>query len=467
LNQGAYCDQEELKGEDMIRRLPQGLLILVMLASLVMVVQPQTPASQAKAPTTLSRSAKASTPTTSPETVGFSSERLARIGNTIQKSIDDGRIAGAVSLVARHGQIAYFKAFGMADRQARKPMQIDNIFRICSMTKPITSVAVMMLYEEGRFLLNEPVSNFIPEFKEVKVLEPPHPQDKTSPPGARVDAKRPITIRHLLTHTAGLTYHWNARLGKQYREVGMGHGILQQQGTIGDAVKKLASLPLLFQPGDAWEYSVSDDVLGYLVEVVSGMPLDKFLQERIFKPLGMKDTGFFLPQEKLSRLATAYTYYPEKGLQPFNDEQTIEEGPLTYSADYPYRGPQTYFSGGGGLCSTAEDYYRFCQMMLNGGTFNGTRLLSRKAVELITQNHAQGKLEDLGFGLGFGVISEARHLRELGSIGSYYWGGFFYTAFVIDPKEDMIAIFMGQLHPTGNLNLDGKTIRLAYQAIKD
>jgi CubicO group peptidase (beta-lactamase class C family) len=229
----------------------------------------------------------------------------------------------------------------------------------------------------------------------------------------------------------------------------------------------LASLPLLFQPGDAWEYSVSDDVLGYLVEVVSGMPLDKFLQERIFKPLGMKDTGFFLPQEKLSRLATAYTYYPEKGLQPFNDEQTIEEGPLTYSADYPYRGPQTYFSGGGGLCSTAEDYYRFCQMMLNGGTFNGTRLLSRKAVELITQNHAQGKLEDLGFGLGFGVISEARHLRELGSIGSYYWGGFFYTAFVIDPKEDMIAIFMGQLHPTGNLNLDGKTIRLAYQAIKD
>jgi CubicO group peptidase (beta-lactamase class C family) len=181
----------------------------------------------------------------------------------------------------------------------------------------------------------------------------------------------------------------------------------------------------------------------------------------------MKDTGFYLPQDKVSRLATAYTYYPEKGLQPFRDQQTIEEGTMAYSADYPYRGPRTYFSGGGGLCSTAEDYYRFCQMMLNGGIFNGARVLSRKSVELITQNHLQGKLEQRGFGLGFGVHSEPRHLTELGSIGSYYWGGFFYTTFVIDPKEDLIAIFMGQLHPTGGLNLDGKTIRLAYQAIND
>ncbi len=452
----------------MIRKLPQGLLVFMMLVlPLVVIVQPRTPASQATGPTAPSRSARAANLTTSPETVGLSSERLERISQATQKSIDNARIAGAVSLVARHEKIAYFKAFGMADREAKKPMQTDNIFRICSMTKPITSVAVMILYEEGRFLLNEPVSNFIPEFKEMKVLDPPYSQDKTSPPGALVDAKRPITIHQLLTHTAGLTYHWNRRLGKRYREIGMGHGILPQEGTIGDAVKKLASLPLLFQPGDAWEYSVSDDVLGYLVEVVSGMPLDQFFQERIFKPLGMKDTGFFLPQEKEARLAIAYTYYPEKGLQPFQDKQTIEEGAFVYSADYPYRGPRTYFSGGGGLCSTAEDYYRFCQMMLNGGTFNGTRLLSRKSVELIAQNHVQGKLEDTGFGLGFGVNSEARHLTELGSIGSYYWGGFFYTSFVIDPKEDMIAIFMGQLHPTGDLNVDGKTIRLAYQAIKD
>jgi len=182
------------------------------------------------------------------EEVGLASDRLERIGATIQRSIEDGRLAGAVSLVARHGKIAYFKAFGMADRDAKKPMRTDSIFRICSMTKPITSVALMMLYEEGHFALNQPVSDFIPEFKNMKVLDPPYPQDKTSPPGALVDAKRPIAIRHLLTHTAGLTYHWNARLGSKYREAGIGHGLLQQEGTIGDAVKKLASLPLLFQP---------------------------------------------------------------------------------------------------------------------------------------------------------------------------------------------------------------------------
>ena len=402
----------------------------------------------------------------SPESVGLSSERLERIASAIQKSIDDGRVAGGVALVARHGKIAYFKAVGMADREAKKPMRTDSIFRICSMTKPITSVAVMMLYEEGRFMLNQPVSDFIPEFKNMKVLDPPYPQDKTSPPGALVDAKRPITIRHLLTHTSGLTYG-GARLGKVYRDAGIGTGLLQQEGTIGDGVKKLAAQPLLFQPGDAWEYSLADDVLGYLVERVSGMPLDKFFQERIFKPLGMKDTGFFLPDEKVPRLATAYTYYPEKGLQPILDKQVVKEGESTYSADYPYRGPRTYFSGGGGLSSTAEDYYRFCQMMLNGGQLDGVRLLSRKSVELISQNHVQGKLEDFGYGLGFGVTSGPRFLTELGSVGSYYWGGFYYTAFVIDPKEDLVAIFMGQLHPTGGLNLDGKVIGLAYQAIKD
>ncbi len=452
----------------MTARLQRRLLALVVLMLLpVAPARPQTATSQVSGPAASSRAAKTNRLTTSPETVGLSSQRLDRIGSNIQKSIDDARIAGAVSLVARHGKIAYFKAFGMADREAKKSMQTDNIFRICSMTKPITSVAVMMLYEEGRFLLNEPVSNFVPEFKKMKVLDPPYPQDRTSPPGTLVDAKRPITIRQLLTHTSGLTYHWNSRLGKQYREAGMGHGLNAQSGTIGDAVKKLAALPLLFQPGDAWEYSVGVDVLGYLVEVVSGMPLDRFFQERIFKPLGMKDTGFFLSREQAARLATAYTYYAEKGLQPFRDQQTVEEGAFIYSADYPYRGPRTYFSGGGGLCSTAEDYYRFCQMMLNGGTLNGTRLLSRKSVELISQNHIQGKAEEMGFGLGFGVTSEARQLTELGSIGSYYWGGFYYTSFVIDPKEEMIAIFMGQLHPTGDLNLDSKSIRMAYQAIQD
>lgn len=452
----------------MMRKLSQtiGALALLLFA-LLADVEPQAPTGPA-ARSAAPRAARSSALlTASPETLGLSSARLQRIGSTIQESIDGARLSGAVALVARRGKVAYFKAFGMADRDSKKPMQTDTIFRICSMTKPITSVAVMILYEEGKFLLNDPLSNFIPEFKPVKVLDPPYTEDKTSPPDKVVDAKRPITIRHLLTHTAGLTYHWNSRLGKQYRDVQFGHGILPQEGTIGEAVKRLASLPLLFQPGDAWEYSVSDDVLGYLVEVVSGMPLDRFLEERIFKPLGMKDTAFFLPQDKLSRLATAYTYYPEKGLQPFGDQQRIEEGPFVYSADYPYAGPRTYFSGGGGLCSTAQDYYRLCQMMLNGGTFNGTRLLSRKSVELISQNHVQGKLDTMGFGLGFGVNSEARHLTELGSLGAYYWGGFFYTSFVIDPKEELVAIFMGQLHPTGGLNVEAKAIRLAYQAIND
>jgi CubicO group peptidase (beta-lactamase class C family) len=451
-----------------MRKLWRGFSVFMVLAlSWLVIVPSQTRLSPTIALTTSSPSANISGTVASPKDVGLSSERLERFANTVERSINDGRIAGAVTLVARHGKIAYFKAFGMADREARKPMRTDNIFRICSMSKPITSVAVMMLYEEGRFMLNEPVSDFIPEFKDMKVLDPPYPQDKTSPPGALVNAKRPITIFHLLTHTAGLTYPWNARLAKTYREAGIGTGLLQQEGSTGDSVKKLASLPLLFQPGDAWEYSLADDVLGYLVEKASGMPLDRFYEERIFKPLGMGDSYFFLPDDKVSRLAAAYTYYPEKGLQLFPEKMVEKEGESAYSSDYPYRGPRTYFSGGAGLCSTAEDYYRFCQMMLNKGELNGVRLLSRKSVELMTQDHVQGKLEDMGYGLGFGVNSDARYLTELGSIGSYYWGGFFYTAFVIDPKEDMIAIFMGQLHPTGGLNLDAKAIRLAYQAIKD
>ena len=441
--------------------------LAVVISALVSSARPQTHSKRVTAPTAASLPARASLVTASPEAVGLSSERLERIGNAIQKSVDDGRIAGGVSLVARNGQVAYFKAVGMADREAKKPMRTDSIFRICSMSKPITSVAVMMLYEEGRFTLNEPVSDFIPEFKDVKVLDPPYPQDKTSPPGATVAAKRPVTIRHLLTHTSGLTYHWNDRVGRAYVEAGIGAGLLQQEGTIGDGVKKLAGMPLLFQPGDAWEYSLADDVLGHLVEVVSGMPLDEFFRRRIFQPLGMKDTAFFLPDEKVPRLATAYTYYPDKGLQPILENQVVKEGQFSYSADYPYRGPRTYFSGGGGLCSTAEDYYRFCQMMLNGGELDGVRLLSRKSVELMSQNHTQGKLQEMGYGLGFGVTSEPRFLTELGSVGSYYWGGFYYTSFVIDPKERLIAIFMGQLHPTGGLNLDEKAIRLAYQAIKD
>ena len=451
----------------MRKRWIQGVMVLVSLIFLVGLVQSQTNTHLKSNPPGSSRPMTAS-PTATPEQVGLSSERLERISSAIQKSVEDGRIAGGVSLVARHGKVVYLHAVGMADRDAHKPMQTDSIFRMCSMTKPITAAAVMILYEEGRFALSDPVSDYLPEFKHMKVLDPPWPQDKTSPPGALVDAKRPITIFNLLTHTSGLTYQWNARLGKTYRDANVGSGISQHEGTIGDAVKRLAALPLLFQPGDAWEYSLADDVLGRLVEVVSGMPFDQFLQQRLFQPLGMKDTYFFPPEDKVSRLVAAYAYDEQKGLHPILDNQVMEgQGGFQYTADYPYRGPHTYFSGGGGLCSTAEDYYRFCQMMLNGGELNGARILSRKSVELMSQNHVQGKTDLLDYGLGFGTKGEPQRLTELGSVGSYYWGGFYYTTFVIDPKEDLIAIFLGQMNPSGGLNLDSKAITLAYQAIKD
>ena len=452
----------------MKKRWVQGFVVFVWLIFLAGLVQSQTPTHPKSSSPGAAHAMVAAGSTAAPEEVGLSSERLARIASASQKSVDDGRIAGGVSLVARHGKIAYLQAVGMADRDAHKPMRTDSIFRICSMSKPLTSVAVMMLYEEGRFMLSDPVSDYLPEFKHMKVLDPPWPQDKTSPPGALVDAKRPITVFNLLTHTSGLTYQWNARLGKAYRDAGVGSGIKQQEGTIGDGVKKLAALPLLFQPGDDWEYSLADDVLGRFVEAVSGMPFDKFLESRLFQPLGMKDTGFFPPDDKVSRLATAYAYDEQKGLHPILDGQVMGgDGGFQYSADYPYRGPHTYFSGGGGLTSTAEDYYRFCHMMLNGGELNGTRIISRKSVELMSHNHVVGKADGGNYGLGFGTVGEPSQLTELGSVGSFNWGGFYFTSFVIDPKEDLVVIFMGQINPAGDLNLSNKAITLAYQAIKD
>jgi CubicO group peptidase (beta-lactamase class C family) len=400
-------------------------------------------------------------PAGKPEALGLSSERLERIGAAVQHDIDDKRIAGAVTLVVRHGHVAWFKSQGMMDREAAKPMAPDAMFRICSMTKPITSVAVMILYEEGRFLLDDPVSKYLPEFKNPKVLVKPASGEPYSIP-----ATKEITIRDLLRHTSGITYNWNDELGPMYDKAGVASGLVPYDGTIGDSVKHLAGLPLLFNPGDRFEYSLGVDVLGRLVEVVSGKPLDEFFRTRIFEPLGMKDTYFFPPDNKLDRLATAYTYYPEKGLNRFPDAP-ITEGPFVYSADYPSRGPKKLFSGGAGLVSTAMDYARFCQMMLDGGKAGNTRLLGRKTVELMTHDQL-GKIgPDQGFGLGFGVTGVKGPLSELGSVGEYNWGGFFYTEFTIDPKEQMIVIFMAQLHPTGDLTLNQEVNVLAYQAIID
>jgi CubicO group peptidase (beta-lactamase class C family) len=400
-------------------------------------------------------------PTAKPESVGLSSERLERISKAVQKDIDDKRIAGAVTLVLRHGQVAFFKAQGMQDREAAKPMRQDSIFRICSMSKPIATVAVMILYEEGHFLLEDPVSKYLAEFKNMKVLVKPAEGESYTIP-----ATHEITIRDLLRHTSGLTYNWNGDLGPMYKDANVAHGMLPYDGTIGDSVQHLAKLPLLFNPGDRWEYSLSVDVLGRLVEVVSGMPFDQFLRTRVFDPLGMKDTYFFPPENKLDRLATAYTYYPDKGLNRFPDTP-ITEGTFTYSADYPYRGAKKLFSGGAGLNSTAADYARFSEMMLEGGKLGNTRLLSRKSVELMTHDQLGKIAPEQGFGLGFGINGVKSPLTELGTPGEFNWGGFFYTTFSVDPKEQMIVIFMGQLHPTGDLTLDHQVHELAYQAIID
>ncbi len=401
-------------------------------------------------------------PDAKPESVGLSSDRLERISKAVQKNIDDKRIAGTVTLVIRHGQVAYFRAQGMQDREASKPMPKDAIFRICSMSKPITTAAVMILYEEGHFLLDDPVSQYLPEFKNPKVLVKPANGGEPY----TIPATHEITIRDLLRHTSGLTYQWNPDLGPYYEKANVASGLLPYDGAIGDSVERLAKQPLLFNPGERWEYSLSVDVLGRLVEVVSGMPFDEFLRVRLFEPLGMKDTYFFVPDDKVARLATAYTYYPDKGLQRFPDKPIVE-GTFSYSADYPYHAPKKLFSGGGGLNSTAADYARFCQMMLEGGKLGKVRVLSRKSVELMTHDQLGRIAPDQAFGLGFGIEGVKTPLTELGTPGSYSWGGFFYTAFSIDPKEDMIVVFMGQLHPSGDLQLDRQVHELAYQAIND
>jgi len=400
-------------------------------------------------------------PSAKPEAVGLSPERLDRISSAVQHSIDDKRIAGAVTLVLRHGQVAFFKAQGMADREAAKPMQRDAIFRICSMSKPITSVGAMILYEEGKFLLDDPVSKYLPEFKNPKVLvKPASGQVYTIP------AKREITIRDLMRHTSGITYNWNEDLGQMYTDSKVAHGILQYDGTIAESVKNLAAQTLLFNPGDRWEYSLGIDVVGRLIEVWSGKPLDEFFRTRIFEPLGMQDTYFFIPDSKAPRLATAYTYYDGKGLNRFPDTPIVE-GSMIYSADYPYRGPKKLFAGGAGLNSTAMDYARFAQMILNGGKLGNTRILSRKTVELMSHDQL-GKVDaNQSFGIGFGISGTKAPLDELGSVGDLGWGGFYYTTFSIDPKEDLIVVFMAQLHPTGGLRLDREVEVLAEQSIND
>ena len=352
-----------------------------------------------------------------PETVGISTERLERIRPVMQDYVDKGHLPGFLTVVARHGKIVHFETIGMRDVENKKPVEPDTIFRIYSMSKPITSVAVMMLYEEGRFQLGTPVSKFIPQFKNMKVYN----EDQTE----ILDAKKEITIKHLLMHTAGLTYGWgNKPVDALYKEA----KIREPGSTLVDMVEKLGKIPLVHEPGERWTYSVSTDVLGYFVEVVSGMPFEEFLQTRIFGPLGMVDTAFSVPSEKVDRFAALYRPTKENGLERTR-RPALEVDEYTF---FP--------SGGGGLVSTAADYMRFSQMLLNGGELEGIRILGKKTVELMRYPHHNNR-----FGLGFRVITDENPPNILESVGSFSWGGAAATTFWIDPQEELVAVLMTQL----------------------
>ena len=403
-----------------------------------------------------------------PDSVGLSAARLARVDAALKPYIDNKQLAGAVVAIARKNKTVYMKSFGAADVDSNKAMTDDAIFRIASMTKPVTSVAVMMLYEEGKFLLDDPISKFIPDFKEPKVL---------TADGKTVPAKREITIRDLLRHTSGISYRfWGKPIAEIYEKAGIFDGLAPTEGTIAEMTKRIAAQPLHHQPGEAWEYGLNTDVLGYLVEVMSGTPLDKFFKERIFNPLKMPDTQFYVSEAQKNRVVSLYTPGEKGGIVKSSDAPT-RWGQLIFSAAVPYGTQRTYFSGGGGLSSTASDYLRFTQMFLNGGQLDGVRLLSRKSVELMGMNHigdisvwtyvspsAAGNLGDK-FGLGFGVRSDAG-MNELGSTGEYMWAGIFNTRFWIDPKEQMSIVMMGQIIPR-NPDIEAKVHAAVYQAIQD
>ena len=395
-----------------------------------------------------------------PETVGLSSARLRHIDRLFDSHVEKQKIAGAVVLVARKGEIAYFREFGMAD--VGKPMKKDTIFRIVSMTKPLTSTAIMLLYEEGKLLLSDPVSKYIPEFKNPKVLE-------LLPEGTEfeyklVPAKREITVRDLLTHSSGILYlfpsNWfpdrkRTLVTDFYKEAGITDGFCRPDETIGDMVKRLARLPLYDHPGEVWDYGLSSDVLGYLVEVVSGMRFDRFMEERIFKPLQMHDSHFYIPQDKLERLAAVWKS-DWQGSLTRADDQPMMSGNLALCPSDAYATTGKYLAGGASVLSTVYDYFRFSQMLLNKGELDGVRLLSRKTVELMTATNHIGDfdatfLHDHGwkFGLGFAIQQDRSHDVDSGDIGVFEWAGIYSTRFSIDPKEEKITIFMSQTSPFG------------------
>jgi len=398
------------------------------------------------------------------ESAGMSAERLKRIDALLKDQYDKKWLPGAVAIVVRNGVITYHQSMGTSGIGNDQPMKKNDIFRIASMTKPITSIAMMILLEEGKYMLDEPVSKYIPEFKTMNVLKDFNEKDSSY---TTVPAKKPITIRHLLTHTSGIPYGFtNKTAGSIFAKAKVPDLASVENITIAEKMKVLATLPLLHEPGEKFTYGLNTDVLGYLVEVLSGMNLSDFCEKRILQPIGMSDTHFFWPESAEDRLVKMYGDNKSTGLI----FKYPADNPDAKRINYPTKGAKTYFSGGSGLSSTALDYAKFLQMILNGGTYNGNRIVSRKTIELMSTNQI-GELTLGGgtqFGLGFSILTEKGTFRQLGSEGRLGWGGAFNTTFWIDPKEKLVAVLMIQIYPTSHQQeLYTKFETAVYQAIND
>ena len=393
-------------------------------------------------------------PKTRPSEVGLSDERLDRLTRVMQGYVDRGQVAGMVTLIARNGRVVYLHPFGKLD-QTGKPMPADAIFRIASQTKAVTSVAVMILQEQGKLLLDDPVARYIPEYANTRVAV--RTEDKKTKGYTVVPARRRITIRDLLTHTAGISYG-DGLAKDEYAAAGIqGWFLADRKEPIGEVVKKLATLPFEAQPGERWVYGYSTDILGYIVELVSGMSLADFFVKEITGPLGMKDTHFFLPKDKVHRLTAVYGVDETGGLKLMEDSRD----------NFYVKGPRICYAGGAGLLSTAEDYARFLLMLEGGGKLGGVRILSPNSVELMTVDHVGDLYNPGGFGLGFWVTERLGRNGQPGSVDSFGWGGAYHTTYWVDPTERLVAVLMTQLMPAGTSDLHERFRVMVYQAIVD
>jgi CubicO group peptidase (beta-lactamase class C family) len=396
----------------------------------------------------------------SASSVGMSADRLALIDGMCREAVEEAQIPGLVALVVKNGTIVYHKAFGMADNESERILKRDDIFRIASQTKAITSTAVMMLWEEGKFRLDDPISKYIPEFENAQVLDTLY-EDGTY---LTKPAEKEITIRHLITHTSGIGYGViddDERFQKIYYKAGITDLFTTENITIEESVKKLAKLPLHHNPGENWTYSEGLDVLGYFIEIVSGIPLDDFFRQRIFDPLEMDDTWFYLPKSKYRRLVS---------IQKKENDNWIKYPTTFYDPEYPVKGAKRFFSGGAGLSSTAKDYATFLQMYLNNGELNGVRLLSRTTIQFMMGNQISDLWGDSGayYGLAFSVIDQkGQDMGGRGSAGTFEWGGYFNTQYFADPKEKIIGILMKQTQDTDSDNTGWKFRQLVGQAVDD